>query len=170
VVSSVTDNSPARKAGLQTGDVLVSVGDLQIESPADWEEVESYARAGRALGVTIQRGKKDLSVVVVPEEIPLETAPHRTDKFGLRLAEITPEVANYMRVRNRDGIVVLGAEESSWATGWQLQEGDIIRQVGKKVVRSLDDYFGIMSNLGHGYRVVFTIERASEIFFVQVIT
>ena len=170
VVSSVTDNSPASKAGLKTGDVLVSVGDLQVESPADWEEVESYARAGRALGVTIQRGKNDLSVVVVPEEIPLETAPHRTDKFGLRLAEITPQVANYMRLRNRDGIVVLGAEESSWATGWQLQEGDIIRQVGKKVVRNLDDYFGIMSNLGHGYRVVFTLERSGDIFFVQVIT
>jgi serine protease Do len=170
VISSVGDNSPASKAGLKAGDVLVSVGNLEMESQADWEEVESYARAGRALGVTIQRGKKDLSVVVVPEEIPLKTAPHRTDKFGLHLAEITPAVANYTRVRNTDGVVVLGAEESSWAAGWRLQEGDIIRQVGKKRIRNLDDYFDIMSGLGHGYRVVFMIERAGDIFFVQVIT
>lgn len=170
VVSSIGENSPASKSGLKAGDVLVSVGDLEVESLADWEEVESYARADRALGVTVQRGNKDLSVVVVPEEIPLRTAPRRTDKFGLHLAEITPAVANYMRVRNTDGVVVLGSEESSWATGWQLYEGDIIRQIGKKRIRNLDEYFEIMSALGHGYRVVFMIERAGDIFFVQVIT
>lgn len=170
IISSVSDRSPGLKAGLKAGDVLISIGKQQVESLADWEEIESYARAGRALGVTVQRGDKELSVVVVPEEIPTRLAPTKMDKFGLKVAEITPSVASYMGVINSEGVMVMGAEESSWAARWRLQSGDIIRQVGKRKIKDLDDYIETISKIKHGYRIVFMVERAGDIFFVQAMT
>lgn len=170
IISSVSDGSPGSKAGLKASDVLISVGKQDVNNPADWEEIENYARAGRALGVTIQRGDKELSVVVVPEEIPTRLAPTKMDKFGLEVAKITPSVASYIGVRNTEGVMVMGAEESSWAARWRLQSGDIIRQVGKRKIRNLDDYIGTMLKIRHGYRIVFMIERGGDIFFVQAIT
>ena len=170
IISSVSDRSPASKAGLKASDVLISVGQQDVSRLADWEEIESYARAGRALGVTVHRGEKELSVVVVPEEIPTRRAPTKMDKFGLKVAKITPSVASYIGVRNTEGVMVMGAEESSWAARWLLQSGDIIRQVGKRKIRDLDDYVETMSKIKHGFRIVFMIERSGDIFFVQGVT
>ncbi len=170
IISSVSDRSPASKAGLKASDVLISVGQQDVSRRADWEEIESYARAGRALGVTVHRGEKELSVVVVPEEIPTRRAPTKMDKFGLKVAKITPSVASYIGVRNTEGVMVMGAEESSWAARWLLQSGDIIRQVGKRKIRDLDDYVETMSKIKHGFRIVFMIERSGDIFFVQGVT
>jgi serine protease Do len=170
IISSVGERSPGSKAGLRAGDVLVSVGKQKVDGLADWEEIESYARPGRALGVTVLRGDKELSVVVIPEEIPTRQAPTKMDKFGLKVAKITSSVASYMNVRNTEGVMVMGVEETSWAARWRLQSGDIIRQVGKRKIKDLKGYIETMSKIKHGYRIVFMIERNGDIFFVQAIT
>lgn len=170
IISAVSENSPASKAGLKAGDIPISVGNMEMNSEADWEEIESYARTARPLGVNILRGEEELSLVIVPEEIPTRQAPNKTDKFGLKVAEITPAVASYIGVVNRHGVLVLGTSESTWAARWRLRDGDIIRQIGKHKVRNLDDYIGVMETIGKGYRIVFMIERGGDIFFVQAVT
>lgn len=170
VISSVSENSPAAKAGLKPGDVPVSVSNSEISSEADWDEIESYARAGQALGAKVLRGDKELSLVIVPEEVPTRLARRKTDKFGLEVAEITPSVASYIGVINREGVLVMGASETSWAARWKLRPGDIIRQVGRHVVKNLDDYVRTMENIGKGYKIVFLVESGGGIYFVTART
>jgi serine protease Do len=170
VVASVNANSPASRAGIKTGDVVLSVGKLDLTNPGDWDEVVNYSRAGRALPITVLRGSKEISVVVVPDEIPIRLAPHKTDKFGLDVAEITPSVSSYMGLQDRNGVVVLGSDPKSVSYNWGLQEDDIIRRVGNYDIPSLDDYIKIISQIGHRYRVVLTVERDGEVFLIQVFT
>ena len=170
IISSVSESSPASRSGLRAGDVLLSVGKLKMESVGDWEEVVNYSRAGRPLPIRLSRGTDEISLVVVPEEVPLRLAPKKKDKFGLQVAEITPTVAGYMGLRNRNGVVVISSDEKGLASGWGLQEGDIIRRIGKYDVTSLSDYIKTMSQIGRGYRVVLTVERAGEVFLIQVLT
>jgi serine protease Do len=170
VISSVGENSPAAKAGLKPGDVPVSVGNFEMNSVADWDEIESYARAGQALGAKVMRGEKELSLVIIPEEIPTRLTQRKTDKFGLEVAEITPSVASYIGITNRQGVLVMGASVTSWAARWKLREGDIIRQVGRHIVKNLDDYVRTMEKIGKGYKIVFLIERGDGQYFVTVLT
>ena len=170
ILSVVNENSPASKAGLKSGDVLLTVGNMEMKSEADWEEIESYARAGQALGTKILRGDEEHSLVIVPEEIPTRQAANKNDKFGLKVAALTPAVASYIGVGNTKGVLVLGASKSSWAESWRLRDGDIIRQIGKHKVKDLDDYIETMEKIGKGYRIVFMIERGGDIFFVQAVT
>ncbi len=170
IVSSVSESSPASRAGLRAGDVLLSVGKLKMETVSDWEEVINYSRVGRPLPIRLSRSSDEISLVVVPEEVPLRLAPKKKDKFGLEVAEITPTVAGYMGLRSRNGVVVLSADENSLAVNWGLQEGDIIRRIGKYEISGLGDYVKTMSQIGRGYRVVLTVERGGEVFLVQVLT
>jgi serine protease Do len=170
IISSVSESSPASRSGLRAGDVLLSVGKLQMESVGDWEEVINYSRAGRPLPIRLARASDEISMVVVPEEVPLRLAPKKKDKFGLEVAEITPTVAGYLGLRNRNGVVVISSDEKGLANGWGLQEGDIIRRVGKYEVTGIGEYVKTMSQIGRGYRVVLTIERGGEVFLVQVLT
>jgi serine protease Do len=170
VVSSVSQNSPASRAGLKTGDVLVSVANLQMENPGDWDEVVNYSRAGRALPVKIVRDTKELSLVVVPEEIPTRNAPKKKDKFGLEIAQITPTVAGYLGLRDGNGVVVMGSDPKMPASGWGLQDGDIIRRIGNYEISGLNDYIKTINQIGPGYRVVLTIERDGELFLLTIFT
>ncbi|HBZ00594.1 MAG TPA: serine protease Do [candidate division Zixibacteria bacterium] len=170
VVTSVNANSPAARAGFKVGDVLLSVGKLEMANSGDWDEVVNYSRAGRALPISIVRGSKEISVVVVPDEIPLRLAPHKTDKFGLDVAEITPAVSGYMGLKDRNGVIVLGSDPKTPAYNWGLQEGDIIRRVGNYEIPSINDYIKIVSQIGRGYRVVLTVEREGEVFLIQIFT
>jgi len=170
VITAVGKNSPASKAGLKAGDVPLTVGDIKIHSDADWEEIESYARAGRPLGVKILRADKEIPLVIIPEEIPTRQAPNKTDKFGLKVASLTPAVASYIGISDTEGVLVIGTSETSWAERWRLREGDIIRQIGKHKVLNLDDYIETMDSIGKGYKIVFMIERGGDIYFIQALT
>ena len=170
VISSVSENSPASRSGLRAGDILVSVGKLSMETTGDWEEVVNYSRVGRALPIKLQRGAREFSIVVVPEEIPTRLAPRKTDKFGLEVSEITPTVAGYLGLRSRSGVVVVSSDPKSASNSWGLQEGDIIRRVGRYDVTGLKEYISFMSEIGKGFRVVMTVERNGEVFLMQIFT
>jgi serine protease Do len=170
VVSSVTDNSPASRAGLKVGDILLSIANLKLENPDDWGEVVNYSRVGRALPMKIVRDSNERTIVVVPEEIPTHLAPKKKDKFGLEVAQITPTVAGYLGLRDRNGVIVVGSDSKETAANWGLQEGDIIRRIGNYEISSVNDYVKTMGQIGHGYRVVLTIERAGEVFLIQIFT
>ncbi len=170
VISSVNNESPAARAGLKSGDLLLSVGKLQMTTQGDWDEVVNYARAGRALPIKVIRGSREIPLVVVPEEIPTRMAPHKVDKYGLDVAEITPAVASYLGLSDRSGVIVLGSEPKKQAYNWNLQENDVIRGVGNYEITSLNDYMNVISKIGHGYRVVMTVERDGRVFLVPVFT
>jgi S1-C subfamily serine protease len=170
IISSVGSNSPASRAGLKVGDVLLSVGKLSMEDIGDWDEVVSYSRAGRPLPIRVSRGTNEISIIVVPEEIPTRLAPKRKDKFGLEVSQITPSVAGYLGLDDRNGVVVVAADQGSQAGNWGLQEGDIIRRIGNYEVTGLKDYIDTMSKIGRGYRVVITIERDGGVFLLQILT
>ncbi len=170
VITSIADNSPASKAGFKVGDVLIAAGKAEISRTPDWEEVANYARVGRELPVEVLRDRKEYTINVVPDEIPTRNAAHKSDKFGVEVAQITHDVASYMGIKDPQGVLVMGVKDSETASSWGLQEGDIIRQIGNRKIAGLDDYLSIMSKIEHGYRIVITIERDGNMYFIQAIT
>jgi regulator of sigma E protease len=66
-IGQVTENTPAQRAGLEKGDVIVS---LQGQTVEDWGEIKKFVResAGRPVTVTVQRDDRLLSLTVIPED------------------------------------------------------------------------------------------------------
>jgi serine protease Do len=169
-IMRVDNLSPALRAGLKSGDILVRVGNAEMRNQSDWTEIINYARAGRGLGFEFVRGGKESSVVVVPEEVPINHAPRKTDKFGLEAVEITSKVKSYIGLTADGGILVYGAADSTAAASWGLQKGDIIYQIGRHRLTGLDDYVKIMSQIDRGRKLIFTMERDGRITFLRVRT
>ena len=65
-IGQVREGSPAEKAGLMKGDVILSVGDNTTEN---WSQIKEMVqgRAGESLTIAVQRGSEAISVTVVPE-------------------------------------------------------------------------------------------------------
>ena len=65
-IGQVTENSPALRAGLQKGDIIISIGEENIES---WSEMKGLIapNAGNTLDITVQRKGKFITLTIVPE-------------------------------------------------------------------------------------------------------
>ena len=145
LVATVTDKSPAARAGLKTGDLIVAVDGQAVDD----QNAFDYRFATKPLG-----GSAQLGVVRAGREtkiaIALETAPDtpreevviqaRSPFMGVKIANISPALADEMRLEaSADGVVVLDVAQGSMAQSLGFQRGDVIAQVNdEKIARTRD--------------------------------
>jgi Do/DeqQ family serine protease len=145
LVATVTEKSPAARAGLKTGDLIVAVDGQTVDDHNAFD----YRFATKPLG-----GSAQLGVVRAGREtklaIALETAPEtpreevviqaRSPFMGLKIANISPALADELRLEaSAEGVVVLDVAQGSLAQSLGFQRGDVIAQVNdEKIARTRD--------------------------------
>lgn len=70
LVQSVLPDSPAQKAGLRRGDLVIQAGEVPIDDPQDLLQQVDRAEINQPLALSIIRGEQDLQVSVKPEPLP----------------------------------------------------------------------------------------------------
>ncbi len=145
LVATVTEKSPAARAGLKTGDLIVAVDGQTVDD----QNAFDYRFATKALGgqaqLGIVRGGKDMKVAVA-----LETAPEtprdeivirtRSPFMGMKVSNISPALADELRLdASAEGVAVLDIASGSLAQSLGFQRGDVIVQVNnEKIERTRD--------------------------------
>ncbi|MFG1417731.1 DegQ family serine endoprotease [Xanthobacter sp. V0B-10] len=146
LVREVAPGSPAEKAGLKVGDLVVAVEGQGIEDP----ESLNYRLATRPIGgkaaLGFNRGGRSESTVVVLESAP-ETPPReeialrsRSPFGGATIVNLSPAVAEEMRVDGAaSGVVISDIAEGTPAAAAGFKPGDVIVEVnGEKIGRTGD--------------------------------
>ncbi len=146
LVQSVLAASPAAKAGIKTGDLIVAVEGQGVDDP----ESLGYRFATRPIGgtvtFTLSRQGRETQVKVAleaaPESVPREeiVLRGRSPFAGARVVNVSPAVAEEMRVDVDDtGVVVADVAENSPAAAAGFRPGDVILAVnGAKIARTAD--------------------------------
>jgi S1-C subfamily serine protease len=145
LVASLSNPSPAIRAGLKTGDLIVAIDGQVVEDPNAFD----YRFATKALGGTAQlgivRGGKEQTL-----KISLETAPEtprdeiviqsRSPFMGVKVANVSPALAEELRLDpNTEGVVILDIAQGSIAQNLGFQRGDVIASVNEeKIARTRD--------------------------------
>jgi Do/DeqQ family serine protease len=145
LIASVSNPSPAIRAGLKTGDLIVAIDGQVVEDPNAFD----YRFATKPLGGTAQlgilRGDKEQTL-----KVSLETAPEtprdeivirsRSPFMGVKVANVSPALAEELRLDpNLEGVVILEIGEGSIARNLGFQRGDVIASVNdEKIVRTRD--------------------------------
>jgi Do/DeqQ family serine protease len=145
VVTNVTAASPAARAGLKTGDVIIAVDGQSVDDPNAF----NYRFMTQALGGQVQlgvvRGGKEMRVAVA-----LETAPEmpreeliiqsRSPFQGLKVVNLSPAVADELRLdAGTVGVVVVDIAAGTPSQSVGFQRGDLVLEVnGEKVLRTRD--------------------------------
>ncbi len=168
IITDIDRDSPAEKAGLQRGDIVMSSGSETINSSSDWDEIESMARPGNSIGLNILRKGKEIDLSIIPAESLSALSGSQQDKFGLFISNITSTIARQLRLESSSGVVVAGIEPGSKASSWDIENGDVIRQIGRLNVSGLDDYNDILDQIEKGDRFTLIIERKGKLFYLTV--
>jgi serine protease Do len=170
LVASVSEDSPAARAGLKEGDVIVTYDGKPVEGPRMLPSLVANTPVGRAVPVVILRDGSRQTVTVTVGNLadsrearaaPAEKGPESraTEKLGLALQELTPELAKQLGVQGEKGVVVTEVRPDSPAAQAGLTPGDVIREVNRMPVRALQDVErGLARRQGAG-QVLLRVER-----------
>jgi serine protease Do len=147
LVAQVTPDSPAARAGMESGDVIVQFDGRKIDGPRDLSRMVAEVDVGTRAGVTVLRNgdRKNLEVTIRElEETRAAGSPERESPqagaLGLTLAPLTPETRERFGVSpDAQGTVVVEVAPDSPAATRDLRPGDLITQVGRQRVERPGD-------------------------------
>jgi Do/DeqQ family serine protease len=166
VITNVVAGSPAARAGLKTGDVIVAVDGQTVDDPNAFD----YRFATRALG-----GQAQLGVVRGGREaklaIALETAPDaprdeltirgRSPFVGAKVANLSPSLADELRLDiSAEGVAIVDVQDGSPAQSVGLRRGDLIVAINNEKIEKTRDLEKITKAGARVWRV--TIERGGR--------
>ncbi|MBU6425723.1 MAG: Do family serine endopeptidase [Rhodospirillales bacterium] len=154
LIAAVAPNSPAEKAGLKPGDVIIAVNGQTVKTPGDLAaDIADIDPSSKADITYLHDGaKQDVSVAV--EEMPnnpdasfqegsqggnsQQSTSHGA--LGLTLAPLTPDLRNQLNLpQDATGAVIVDVKPNSLADQAGLQQGDLLVGVGPTNVTSPDD-------------------------------
>jgi serine protease Do len=147
VIRSVVPGSPAARAGIQPGDVLVRSRERTIRNAYDWEAEQLDLRVGETVPLRVRRGSREVDASVTVADLPEVSAPKVTVLRELELATLTPAIRAERGYLSRRGAVVISVSERV-ADALNVEPGDLIVQVNRTPVESADgaakalDYYG----------------------------
>ncbi|NPA12650.1 MAG: Do family serine endopeptidase, partial [Aquificae bacterium] len=147
VVADVMENAPAKKAGIQPGDIIVAVNDKPVSSVNQLQKYIMRNPPGTKVKITVIRNgkKKDIYVITAPWEegdMPVSNLQELEEKYGLVVKNITPDIVERYKLPKVDyGVFVYGIKPNSIAAEAGIRSGDIITMVNKKPVRTVRQFW-----------------------------
>jgi Do/DeqQ family serine protease len=166
LVSSVAAKSPAARAGLRTGDLIVAVDGQAVDDANAFDYRFATKPPGGQAQLGIMRGGRELKVAVA-----LETAPEtpreeivikaRSPLLGAKVANLSPALAEELRLDSAAlGVAVTEVENGSVAQSFGFQKGDIVLNINNAQIDTTQDLVRATSQPSRVWRL--TILRGGQ--------
>ncbi|HPP29820.1 MAG TPA: DegQ family serine endoprotease [bacterium] len=170
LVSSVMQGSPAEKAGIQEGDIILKFDGKDIKDMQDLQMTVASTPVGKKVTVVVWRNQKEVSLPLVTGEMPSDEEIAKVEEKekwrGMRVSFITPEIKEQLGLMDTEGVVVLSVEEGSPAEEAGIAQGVIIKEIDGKKIKNLSEYRNVVKNIPRDKNVRVLINRGKQNIFV----
>jgi serine protease Do len=170
LVAQVQEGSPAAKAGIKKGDIIVKFDGKEIKDMDELPRMVAGTPIGKKASVVIFREGKEITVTVPLAEMPEEEKEVITKKsentLGVTVKDITPELANKLGIAEKEGVIVSSIEPGGPAEDVGIMKGDIIKEVNRKQVKNVQEYSEAIGKAKPGENILFFIKRGDDSLFV----
>jgi serine protease Do len=148
LVSSVKEDSPAAKAGVKAGDVIVEFDGRKVGRATDLSRIVAATPAGKSVTMKVIRDGKAITLsptIATLEDKEEAVAESESEgkaqkgKLGLAVEPLTPEIARELGATQKHGVVVREVQEGSPAAEAGIRRGDVITEVNRQPVKTVDD-------------------------------
>ncbi len=158
LVSAVQPGSPAERAGIRRGDVIVSLNDAPVSDSNSLRNQVARMQPGSEVTLMISRDNREQELRVTLGELPADRRTAGDDapsggsdsgKLGLRVEPLTPALAARLNLTGvAQGLVVTDADPAGPAAEAGVRENDVIEEVNRQPVRSVGDLQAAIQRTG----------------------
>jgi serine protease Do len=163
VVSGVAPGSPAARAGIQAGDVLVRSRDRVLRNHYDWEAEQLDLRVGETVPLRVRRGGSESTVTVTVADRPEVSAPKVAVLREIELTTVTAPIRAERGIQSPRGALVYRVSQRV-ANEIGVQAGDVIIQVNRVPVASAEDVARAIDHYGGRGPIRLYVERRRQLF------
>ena len=182
LVTQVWPNTPAAKAGLKSGDIILDFAGQKVSTPRKLQSIVEMTKTGDVEPLRILRDGKEMTLDVTCAAMPgnfgaAEAAPENGgkaeassfDKMGIQVEDLTPQLADQLGVKARHGVAITDVRSGSPAEMAGLTTGMVITQADHQPVRSVEDLRKVLTNrpLAKGVLLLVTSQQGSRFVVIQ---
>jgi serine protease Do len=165
LIADVVADSPAARAGLNRGDIVLEFDGKTIESPGDLARAVGMANPSQEATLKVWRERGEKSIRLKLGEAPGE---RQTAGLGIQVQPVTLETARELELRSAEGVVVTGVDEASAAARSGLRRGDVIREIEGQPVKTVTDFERLTKDVKEP--LTLRIQRGGRSLYIAVVS
>jgi serine protease Do len=174
LVADVMEDSPASKAGVQRGDIIMEFERRSVKDPTHLRSLVADTAPGTKVTIMVLRDTRRTSLEVTLGELPKDvSAPHELGDAqgkhalaGVQVGSLSQDELRELRIKG--GVVVRRIDPASFAARAGLQEGDVIREINRQAVKSVGEFERRVGKLGAKERVLLLITRGRATIYLAL--
>jgi serine protease Do len=172
LVADVVADGPAAKAGVKVGDVIVEFDGHPVNESNELPMLVARTPLEKQVKLKVLRDKAhvdlDVTIAELQDEDTQVARGGDSEKLGLTVQTLTPEIAENLGVEETKGVVVTAVESGSAADEAGIRRGDVILEVNRVAVDDADAYKGALKKVEKGKNVLFLVRRGDNTIFLAL--
>ena len=173
LVSSVIEGSPADKAGLKAGDVIVEFNGKKVAKATELPSLVADLTVGRDVPMVVVRDGSEMRlnarIARLEDETPAKVADaQEKGQLGLSVQPITPPVARELGLKVKEGVLVRDVVEGGRAAEAGIRPGDVIVEINRQPVRTVEDLKVRVDKQTKNEPIVLLVNRDGQALYVAV--
>ncbi|MBT4362928.1 MAG: DegQ family serine endoprotease [Desulfobacterales bacterium] len=176
LVQDIFPGHPADEAGIKARDIIIEIDGKKIKNSRDLTRIIAEKEIGNKIKVKVIRNgdKKTFKLKVAKREEDRiasgKYSPTHKDELGIKVTNISKEIARRLNITKTEGVVVTGVEENGLGFDAGIQSGDVILEVNRKLIKNVKGYKKVIKKVDKGDPIFLYLWRMNRGFLVVKLT
>jgi serine protease Do len=170
LIAEVAKDSPAEKAGLQRGDVILKYNGKDVDNISVVRNAVSIMKPDEVIHLQIKRQDKTMNVDVKVGAHPqsLAAKSETVNKLGIQVTELTPEISKNLGYSDEKGVVVSSVESGTAAQLAGIKKGSLIISVNHREVSTPEEFYNILADTEDGRPILLLIKQGNVTHYISL--
>jgi serine protease Do len=179
LVSDVGPDTPAGRAKIRPGDVIIEIDGAPVESSLDLHNLAAQKAPGSQVKIVLLREGERIEVPVTLGERPQEKPQAKpgqpgegrgptAEKLGLTVQTLTADIARQLGLGNERGAVITAVAPGGAGDDADLRPGDLIMEVNRARVATAQEFEAVVRAAKSGDTLALLVRRGADTFFAPV--
>jgi len=169
LVKEVAKNSPSNKAGIQEGDIIISMETRKILSINDYKTALRSFSAGETIKINLWRNSKKITVSVASAVFPSDMAGELAYQLlGIKTDNLSTKKRLAYKIIAKEGVIITEIHPQSYLYQIGARPGDVVRQIDEINIENLKDFESAIVKYRYKTSVVILLQRGDQGYYISV--